>query len=132
MQLKSQLLLVMFLMLSEFLKAQNVFEIYNNTNKDVYAAYAYWDSPNTCWTSRGWIKIVKYSTTNVDLGSYVGDFYIHGQQGDKFWGYGFLFCIDPKDQFQMRYSDQINCQKNKRGFTKTIIHNGLNKWIFNP
>ncbi len=130
------LLFVSFMVFACCIKAQTSLEIYNNTNKDVYAAYAYWDSPNASWTSRGWIKIVKYSTTTVDLGSYMGDFFVHGHQStlltDKTWGYGYLFCTDPKDKFEMRFSDQINCQKNRKGFTKTLIQKGINKWTFNP
>lgn len=52
---------IAFLLLSTAAFSQNTINFYNNTDKDIYAAYAYYDYSNSCWTSVGWYKVAPYS-----------------------------------------------------------------------
>ena len=109
--------------------------MYNNTNKDIFACYAYFDFTNKCWSSKGWYKIEPYSTQTINLGNYKNDIYIHGQQTtfwtENFWGNGVQLCVDPTNSFEIRNADKVNCQK-KRSFSLLKISSGTNKWTFNP
>ena len=120
---------------SFFAKAQVMLEFYNNTNKDVFASYAYFDVSNNYWVSKGWYKVEKYSTTTVDLGPQRSLVYVHGETigllQDKLWGSGFNFCVDMKGPFEIRYADKVNCGKPK-AFSQMSVKQGTNKWTFNP
>jgi Protein of unknown function (DUF1036) len=118
---------------------QNKIEMYNNTDKDIYASYAYFDYSNSCWSSKGWFKIAPYSARTLDLGTYANDLYIHGYTviPSTFWesvrtinwGNDVQFCIDLSNAFEIRYADKVNCEK-KKSFSKLRITPGLNKWTF--
>lgn len=120
---------------------QNKLEMYNNTDKDIYASYAYYDFNNKCWSTKGWYKVSPYSTSTVDLKNYTSDIYIHGftvipgsfwiAETEQYWGNDISFCIDRNNSFEIRFADQINCD-NKKKFSKRKIFTGLNKWTFNP
>ena len=109
---------------------QNKLEMYNNTDKDVYASYAYYDYSNKCWSSKGWYKVSPYSAKTLDLGSYTNDLYIHGystipatfwvSESKINWGNDVQFCIDPVNAFEIRFADKVNCEKRK-SFSKKKI-----------
>lgn len=129
-------ILIVTLMHSVKSYSQNQLELYNNTDKDIYACYAFYDYRNQSWSSVGWYKINPYDTKTIDLGSYRNDVYIHGEsesfwEGEKNWGNGIRFCVDPDDSFEIRYADKINCD-HKKSFSKTRIYNGTTTWTFNP
>jgi uncharacterized membrane protein len=139
--MKKILILYIFLIAVIKLNAQNKLEMYNNTDKVIYASYAFYDFQNKCWSSKGWYKIEAYSAKTLDLGNYLNDLYIHGETTipETFWvaektinwGNEVQFCIDPTNSFEIRFADKINCEKRK-SFSKKKIITGLNKWTFNP
>ena len=120
-------------------QSQNSIEFYNNTDKSIYASIAFYDGSNKCWSSKGWYLVEPYSTKIVDLGSYTGDIYYHGfsinpatfwvSETHNNWGSGYSFCIDPDDQFLIRYADKTDCD-NRKSFSKSTISRGVNKWTF--
>ena len=119
----------------QIVKSQSSIEFYNNTDKNIYASYAYYDNENSCWTSIGWYKIEPYKERELPLGDYIGKIYIHGHQSslltESKWGSGYSFCVDPDDAFKIRNADKISCS-NRANFTEKIIKRGRNKWTFNP
>lgn len=124
-----------FILLYGSFFSQNKLEMYNNTDKEVFASYAYYDFENKCWSSKGWYKIEAYSTKTIELGNYLNDLYIHGETStfwvERSWGNDVQFCIDPTNSFEIRFADKINCDKRK-SFSKKKIVAGINKWTFNP
>ena len=134
-----KIITIAFLVFSLIVKtyAQNTLSCHNNTNKDVYFAYAFYDDDNKCWTSKGWHTIKAYQQYDLDLGTYIGKIYIHGMQkallglSEDTWGSGYKFCIDPVDAFTIRDADKINCA-NKAEFSERTIGAGINKCEFNP
>jgi uncharacterized membrane protein len=122
-------------------KAQNTFEMYNNTDKDIYAAYAYYDFENKSWSTKGWYKIESYGTTTINLGSNSSFIYVHGfsvnpgsfweSETLNSWGKDVSLCVDKANAFEIRYADKINCET-KKTFSKYSINSGVNKWTFNP
>jgi uncharacterized membrane protein len=122
-------------------KAQNTFEMYNNTDKEIYAAYAFYDFENKSWSTKGWYKIESYSTNTINLGSYSSFIYVHGfsvnpgsfweSETLNSWGKDVSLCVDKNNAFEIRYADKINCET-KKTFSKYSINSGLNKWTFNP
>ena len=131
--MKQILLLLMVITFSIVLKAQTQIELYNNTNKSIYSAYAYWDNSNGCWSTKGWFEVAKYSSITINIGQYEGNVYIHGKQStlleEKKWGSGQSFCIDPKNAFEIRFADQSNCSK-RGDFSQMAVRTGINKWVF--
>ena len=86
-------LLVMLFALQTHGRAQNILKLENNTNHDIWAAYATYDrKPNGsgCWVCVGWMKVDKYNTREINVGGYSGQFFIHGEnraQGmERNWG----------------------------------------------
>ena len=134
------LITIASIVFSQLVFSQNSLELYNNTDKMIYACYAYYDYSNKCWSTVGWYKVESYSTTTINLGNYSNDVYIHGYSVNEGtfrvsetynrWGSGFSFCVDPKNKFNIRYADKSNCE-NKRSFTQRKIVAGVNKWTFN-
>lgn len=112
--------------------SQTKIEFYNNTDKDIWACYAYYDNPNNCWTSVGWYVVEPYSTRTIDFGSYIGYIYIRGRQGLLTeWGSGdAYFCVDADEAFNIRFADTKNCWS-KKAFSKLYLKKGINKWTFN-
>jgi uncharacterized membrane protein len=133
------ILLAFSIILSSISYGQNRLELYNNTDKDIYASYAYYDYSNKCWSSKGWYKVAPYSAKTLELGTYANDLYIHGHSTIPAtfwesartinWGNDVQFCIDPTDAFEIRYADKVNCEK-KKSFSKLKINYGMNKWTF--
>ncbi len=110
---------------------QTSIEFYNNTGKVLYSSYVAYDNENSSWTSHGWYAIKPYQKKLVSIGSYEGVVYVHANSGSTSWGTGWKFCVDPKNAFDMRFSDSINCT-NKREFSQMAVKNGMNKYTFNP
>jgi hypothetical protein len=133
------ILLAFSIILSSISYGQNRLELYNNTDKDIYASYAYYDYSNKCWSSKGWYKVAPYSAKTLELGTYTNDLYIHGYTviPSTFWesartinwGNDVQFCIDLSNAFEIRYADKVNCEK-KKSFSKLKINPGMNKWTF--
>src|ERR1035437_811798 len=74
-------------------------QLYNNTDKEIYAAYVAYDYDAQCWVSNGWYKIEAYGSKDINLGKYAGSVYIHGMQhtymgfgSDNIWGKDYSFC----------------------------------------
>lgn len=77
----------------------------------------------------------------VNLANYTRDIYVQGfsvnlatfwvSEIHNNWGKGFSFCIDPKNAFEMRHADKIDCE-HRSSFTKFTIKAGVNEWTFNP
>ena len=138
--MKSILLILSFFTLI-LAKAQNTFEMYNNTDKEIYAAYAFYDFENKSWSTKGWYKIESYSTSTINLGSYSSFIYVHGfsvnpgsfweSETLNSWGKDVSLCVDKNNAFEIRYADKINCET-KKTFSKYSINSGVNKWTFNP
>lgn len=130
------LLVVLIISMSK-IYSQNILSCYNNTDKAVYFAYAYYDADNSCWSSKGWYNVKAYQQFDIDLGDYTGKVYIHGLQKaylgltENTWGSGYEFCVDPDNAFEIRNADKISCSK-KVGFSERKIGPGKNKWEFNP
>ena len=129
---------ILFFLLSIFAiygKSQSSVEIYNNTDKKLSIAYVFYDFDNKCWTSKGWYQIEKYSTQTIFLGNYKGKIYLHAEYEGIFtysrWGSGYSFCIDPKNAFEIRDADKVNCNK-KREFSEKAISYGKNNYTFIP
>lgn len=132
-------LISVFFLLSIQSFSQNSLEMYNNTDKTIYVCYAYYDAANSSWSTKGWYSIEKYSTKSLNLGSYTNDLYIHGysiKKGDFWtsdselsWGNYISLCVDPKNAFEIRNADKVNCETSKK-FSKTKIDRGINKWNF--
>ena len=78
--MKKITVLIALIFVSSATIAQSTLNLYNNTNKDVYAAFVYWDKENSCFTSKGWYKISAYTEKEISLGKYFGKVFIHGSQ----------------------------------------------------
>lgn len=115
--------------------SQNTLTLQNNTDHDVYAAYAIFVQSENCWVSIGYYKVTKYGNFTIDLGNYRGNAYVHGEhQGlvkNLSWGSGFWMCVDDHDAFRIICPDKINC-KTKKEFSQMAINKGDNKFLFNP
>jgi uncharacterized membrane protein len=131
--IRSYLLTITIFLLSSVFKAngQTVIEFYNNTGKVLYSSYVAFDSESSSWTSHGWYAIKPYQMKTVSIGNYDGVVYVHANSGSTSWGSGWKFCVDPKNAFDMRFSDSINCT-NKREFSQLSVTSGINKYTFNP
>jgi hypothetical protein len=137
--MKKILISTIFLLSFILVYGQNKIELYNNTDKEIYASYAFYDYSNKCWSSKGWYKISSYSSRTLDLGNYLNDIYIHGfsiipgtfwvAESEINWGNDVQFCIDRNNSFEIRFADKVNCDKRK-SFSKKKIVSGLNKWTF--
>ena len=116
-------------------------DFYNNTDKDIFISFAFYDKTNSCLTSKGWYNIEAYKQKEIPLGFYSGDVYIYGESTNpgtfwvaatkNIWGSGYSFCIDPNESFEIRNADKIKCE-NRKSFSKLKIDPGKNKYTFNP
>jgi uncharacterized membrane protein len=115
--------------------------MYNNTDKDIYTSYAYYDFENKSWSTKGWFKIGAYSTNTLNLGSISNYIYVHGfsvnpgsfweSETLNSWGKDVNLCVDKNNAFEIRYADKINCET-KKTFSKCSLNVGTTKWTFNP
>lgn len=126
-----KLLLVLICLTPVLVFSQTKVEFYNNTGKDMYASYAYFDQADQCWTSKGWYKIPPYDYATIDIGNYFGTIYLRGRQGLlNEWGNGDAhFCVDPENAFQIKFADKKDCWS-KKPFSKFKVRPGINKWTF--
>lgn len=132
--MKKTILTLLVIIACTFTKAQSTLILQNNTNKTVLFAICLFEQENKAWTSIGWYKIEKYRNYTLQLNNYVGNIYIHGEntaiiKGE--WGKGYMFCIDPLNQFRIINADKVNCNKRKE-FSLKAINRGVNRFTFNP
>ena len=54
-------------------------QFYNNTGEDIFVAIAFYDKDNEGWSSKGWWTVPSYKEFDLNLGSYTGRVYVHGE-----------------------------------------------------
>jgi uncharacterized membrane protein len=133
-----RILITLFIIMGGIkVEAQTTLRLMNNTDKKVYASYAFYDAENSAWTSIGWYEVEPYNQTDIDLGDYKGKIYIHGKSSaymglsEITWGTGYTMCINSSKPFKIINADKINCDT-KRNFSETNVSTGITKWTFNP
>jgi hypothetical protein len=137
------LLIILFLgIFNNYVSAQKMLEMYNNTGNSVWAAYCFYDNTNQCWTTKGWYKIDAYKTVTISLPINSTKIYVHGQStisSESFWkddvsvnwGSGYSLCVDLKNAFEIRNADKISCD-NRKKFSEFATTNKVSKYTFNP
>lgn len=112
--------------------AQTKIEFYNNTSKEIFAAYAYYDNSEKCWISVGWYSVPAYGSKIVDIGNITGTIYTRGRAGLlKEWGAGdAYFYTDPYNAFKKLFADKSS-SGTRHAFSKMTVSKGVNKRIFN-
>ena len=123
------LILLMACTLRYTIQSQVMFECYNNTDKSVNMSYVYYDNNHHCWISKGWFTVGAYSTFNLNIGNYVGEVFIHGENSINDWSGDYKFCFDPINRFEIRFADNSNCD-NRIGFVKYKVTNGKYQLTF--
>lgn len=136
MKMKKIFLIGILVVLNTVAYSQTIVRFTNNSDKDVYASYVYWEAQSKRYNSQGWYKVPSYGTTDLNLGNYDGWIYVHGHQ-TKFWteskwGSGYTFCIDKNDAFHIKGVDKMRSCNDTANFSKFTVKKGINNWYFNP
>ena len=126
--------LLMMIALSFSTNAQNILKLENNTNHDIWAAYAWYDG--SCWVCVGWIHVEKYNTRDVDMGGYSGQIFIHGENRaagvERNWGDYDMLCVEEGEVFKIRCPRNVPCERKKMFSLMNSSMDGVSKFIFNP
>ena len=132
-------LFLMLFALQTNARAQNILRLENNTNHDIWAAYATYDvrsASDRCWICNGWIKVEKYNTRDINVGQYTGQFFVHGEnraQGvDRNWGDNDMLCVEEGEAFSIRCPRNVQCKIKKMFALINSSQDGITKFIFNP
>ena len=120
-------------------EAQNTLTLMNNTNHDLWAAYATYDrrsETDRCWVCVGWIKVDKFNTRTIDVGNYYGQFFIHGENRaygmERNWGDNDMLCVEEGEAFNIRCPRNIDCKVKKMFSLINSNEDGNTKFVFNP
>ena len=115
-------------------KAQNILRLENNTNHDIWSAYACYDG--SCWVCNGWIKVEKFNTRDVPVGNYGGQIFIHGENrfpgGERNWGDNDMLCVEEGEAFSIRCPRNVQCNIKKMFALISSSPDGITKFVFNP
>ena len=126
--------ILIFIALPFITHGQNMLKLENNTNHDIWTAYATYDGK--CWVCAGWIKVDKYNTRSIDVGNYSGQFFIHGENRaagmERNWGDYDMLCVEEGEAFSIRCPRDINCKVKKMFSLINSSMDGVSKFIFNP
>ena len=132
-------LLVMLFALQTHSRAQNVLRLENNTNHDIWTAYATYDirsANDRCWVCRGWIKVEKYNSRDINLGDYSGQIFVHGENRaygmERNWGDNDMLCVEEGEAFNIRCPRNVECRVKKMFALINSNQDGITKFIFNP
>lgn len=123
--------LCLFLIFCGSINSQTKIQFYNNTDKEIFVCYAYYNNTDQCWTSVGWWIVEGYGYKTIDVGNYRGSIYIRGRQGLLTeWGSGAgKFCVDADENFTIKFADTKDCWS-KKSFSELKVATGVNKYTF--
>jgi len=132
--MKQLIVIITLVLLSFTSKAQNTLRLENNTNHDIWTAYALYDGK--CWVCTGWYKVNKYNTRDIDLGGYNGQIFIHGENRaagmERNWGDNDMLCVEEGEAFNIRCPRNVPCRVKKMFSLISSNQDGITKFIFNP